>query len=84
MGIIGLGKVGGRVALRSRAFEMDVIVYDPYISEKRASDFGTKLVPLDELVETADVISVHTPLNDETRDMVTAEHFTRASCLEYG
>ncbi|MEN8687350.1 MAG: NAD(P)-dependent oxidoreductase, partial [Desulfuromonadales bacterium] len=36
MGIIGLGKVGGRVALRARAFEMDVIVYDPYISEKRA------------------------------------------------
>jgi D-3-phosphoglycerate dehydrogenase len=77
MGIVGLGKVGGRVALRSRAFEMDVIVYDPYISEKRAADFGTKLVSLDELVETADVISVHTPLNDETRDMVTAEHFAR-------
>ena len=47
MGIIGLGKVGGRVALRARAFEMDVIVYDPYISEKRATDFGTRLVPLE-------------------------------------
>ena len=75
MGIIGLGKVGGRVALRSRAFEMDVIVYDPYISEKRAKDFATKLVSLDELVSSADVISVHTPLNDETSDLVTAEHF---------
>ena len=77
MGIIGLGKVGGRVALRSRAFEMDVVVYDPYISEKRASDFGTRLVSLDELVSTADVISVHTPLNDETSDLITAEHFTQ-------
>jgi len=75
MGIIGLGKVGGRVALRARAFEMDVVVYDPYISEKRASDFGTRLVPLDQLIRTADVISVHTPLNDETLDLIKAEHF---------
>ncbi len=75
MGIIGLGKVGGRVALRSRAFEMDVVVYDPYISEKRASDFGTRLVSLDQLVGTADVISVHTPLNGETLGLIKAEHF---------
>jgi len=77
MGIIGLGKVGGRVALRSRAFEMDVIVYDPYISEKRAKDFGTRLVSLEELVSSADVISVHTPLNEETHDLVTAAHFAK-------
>ena len=76
MGIIGLGKVGGRVASRSRAFEMDVVVYDPYISEKRAADFGTRLVSLDELVSMADVISVHTPLNDETRDLISGEHFS--------
>ncbi|MDH3454489.1 MAG: phosphoglycerate dehydrogenase, partial [Desulfuromonadales bacterium] len=77
MGIVGLGKVGGRVALRSRAFEMDVVVYDPYISEKRATDFGTRLVSLDELVSTADVISVHTPLNEETHDLITSEHFAK-------
>jgi D-3-phosphoglycerate dehydrogenase len=76
MGIIGLGKVGGRVALRARAFEMEVVVYDPYISEKRAGDFGTRLVSLDQLVSTADVISVHTPLNAETLDLIKAEHFT--------
>ncbi len=75
MGIIGLGKVGGRVALRARAFEMEVVVYDPYISEKRAGDFGTRLVSLDQLVSTADVISVHTPLNAETLDLIKAEHF---------
>ncbi|PLX74211.1 MAG: phosphoglycerate dehydrogenase, partial [Desulfuromonas sp.] len=77
MGIIGLGKVGGRVARRARSFEMDVIVYDPYISEKRAEDFGTRLVSLDELVEQADVISVHTPLNEETTDLVAAEQFEK-------
>ncbi|MDT8442283.1 MAG: phosphoglycerate dehydrogenase [Desulfuromonadales bacterium] len=75
LGIIGLGKVGGRVALRARAFEMEVLVHDPYISEKRASDFGTRLVGLDELVRSADVISVHTPLNEETRDLLDAGHF---------
>jgi len=76
MGIIGLGKVGGRVARRARAFEMDVVVCDPYISEKRAEDFGTCLVELDELIARADVISVHTPLNEETTDLINAEHFT--------
>lgn len=75
LGIIGLGKVGGRVALRAKAFEMEVLTYDPYISEKRAEDFGVKLVSLDDIVRYADVISVHTPLNDETRGMIRAEHF---------
>lgn len=75
MGVIGLGKVGGRVALRARSFEMDVVVYDPYISEKRATDFGTRLVDLDELVRISDVITLHTPLNEETRDLITTEHF---------
>jgi D-3-phosphoglycerate dehydrogenase len=77
LGVIGLGKVGGRVALRARAFEMEVLVYDPYISEKRAADFGTRLVSLDELVAGADVLTVHTPLNDETHDLINAAHFAQ-------
>ncbi|MFA5701283.1 MAG: hydroxyacid dehydrogenase, partial [Desulfuromonas sp.] len=77
MGIIGLGKVGGRVALRAKAFEMDVIAYDPYISEKRGIDLGVKLVDLDEIVRYADVVTVHTPLNDETRGMLQASHFAQ-------
>ncbi len=77
MGVIGLGKVGGRVALRGKAFEMDVIAYDPYISEKRGTDLGVKLVSLEELIRYADVLTVHTPHNDETRGMITAEHFEK-------
>lgn len=77
MGIIGLGKVGGRVALRSKAFEMDVMAYDPYISEKRGRDLGVSLVQLEELVQQADVITVHTPLNAETRGMLHDEHFAQ-------
>ena len=77
LGVVGLGKVGGRVALRSKAFEMEVIAYDPYISEKRGTDLGVKLVSLEELIRYADVLTVHTPLNDETRGMITAEHFSQ-------
>ncbi len=75
VGIIGLGKVGGRVARRCRAFESEVITYDPYISEKRADDFGVKLVPLEDIIRFADIITVHTPLNDETRDLISATNF---------
>jgi len=75
VGVIGLGKVGGRVALRCRAFEANVICYDPYISEKRAEDFGVKLVSLEDVIRFSDIITVHTPLNDETRGLVSAEHF---------
>lgn len=77
LGVIGLGKVGGRVALRGKAFEMDVIAYDPYISEKRGTDLGVKLVSLAELIRYADVLTVHTPLNDETRGMITSDHFSQ-------
>ncbi|PLX81441.1 MAG: phosphoglycerate dehydrogenase [Desulfuromonas sp.] len=77
LGVIGLGKVGGRVALRAKAFEMNVITYDPYISEKRAEDFGVKLVDLDDLLRLSDVITVHTPLNQETRGMLGNEQFER-------
>jgi D-3-phosphoglycerate dehydrogenase len=77
IGVIGLGKVGGRVALRCKAFEAEVIACDPYISEKRGEDFGVKLVSLEDLIRLSDIITVHTPLNDETRGMLSADHFSR-------
>jgi D-3-phosphoglycerate dehydrogenase len=77
LGIIGLGKVGGRVATRSKAFEMEVIACDPYIPKKRGDDLGVRLVSLEEIVAQSDIITVHTPLNDETRGMIRAEHFER-------
>ena len=69
-GVIGLGKVGGRVATRLKAFECEVLGCDPYIATKRAHDLGVKLVPHDEIYKNCDIITVHTPLNDETRDMI--------------
>ena len=69
-GVIGLGKVGGRVATRLKAFECDVLACDPYIALKRAHDLGVKLVSHDEIYKNCDIITVHTPLNEETRDMI--------------
>ncbi len=74
-GVIGLGKVGGRVATRLKAFECEVLACDPYISAKRAHDLGVKLVTLDELCKSSDIITVHTPLNDETRGMIGEREF---------
>lgn len=69
-GVIGLGKVGGRVATRLKAFECDVLGCDPYIAVKRAHDLGVKLVSHEEIYKNCDIITLHTPLNDETRDMI--------------
>jgi D-3-phosphoglycerate dehydrogenase len=75
VGVIGLGKVGGRVATRLKAFECDVIGCDPYISGKRASDLGVRLVSKEEILKQSDIITVHTPLNEETRDMIGPREF---------
>lgn len=74
-GVIGIGKVGGRVATRLKAFECDVLACDPYISVKRAHDLGVKLVSHDEIYKNCDIITVHTPLNEETRGMIGPREF---------
>ncbi len=74
-GVIGIGKVGGRVATRLKAFECEVLACDPYISVKRAHDLGVKLVSHDEIYKNCDIITVHTPLNEETKGMMGAREF---------
>lgn len=73
LGIVGMGNIGARVALRARAFEMDFLVYDPYIPESHVTALGGKLVGLDELVANSDFVTIHCPLNRETRAMVGAK-----------
>jgi D-3-phosphoglycerate dehydrogenase len=70
--VIGLGKVGSRVAARLKAFEMDVLVYDPYIPERRARDLGVRLTDLGTALAHADVVTLHVPLTDETENMIAA------------
>lgn len=74
-GVIGLGKVGGRVATRLKAFECEVLACDPYIAVKRAHDLGVRLVSHDEIYKNCDIITVHTPLNEETKGMIGPREF---------
>jgi D-3-phosphoglycerate dehydrogenase len=72
IGVVGLGKVGSRVAARLRAFETEVLAYDPYVPESRAREVGARLTDFAALVRTADVLTFHVPLTEETVNMVTA------------
>lgn len=72
LGIIGMGNIGARVALRARAFDMSLIVYDPYIPESHVTALGGRWLSLDELLGESDFLTVHCPLNDETERMIAA------------
>ncbi len=72
VGIVGLGKVGSRVAARLRGFETELLVYDPYIPESRAKEFGARLTDFDTLLRESDVITFHVPLTPETENMAAA------------
>ena len=78
-GVIGLGRIGLAAARRAAAFDMRVVFFDPYLSN--GADLSTgydRVHSLDELMATADVVSVHAPLNDETRSLLGAKAFAAA------
>ncbi len=70
LGIIGCGNVGAIVADRALGLKMKVIAYDPFLSPERALELGVERVSLDELLARADFITLHTPLNDATRNLI--------------
>jgi D-3-phosphoglycerate dehydrogenase len=70
IGIIGMGNIGTRVAIRARAFEMNFRVYDPYIPESHVTALGGKWIGLDELLPESDFVTLHCPLTPETRDII--------------
>ena len=71
LGVVGLGRIGAGVAKRAQAFEMNVVAYDPFISQERAKSLGVELMELSELVKTADFITVHMPLTNKTKNMIS-------------
>jgi D-3-phosphoglycerate dehydrogenase len=73
LGIVGMGNIGARVALRARAFEMDLLVCDPYIPESHVTAIGGRWVGLDELLGDSDLVTIHCPLNRETKGMIDAK-----------
>ena len=77
LGIIGFGNIGSRVAKRAQAFEMDVIAYDPYIDPSKALDMGVEYTRKFDDILACDFISIHTPKNKETIDMIGAEEIAK-------
>ncbi len=73
LGVIGLGKLGSRVAKYGLAFEMDVVAWSPNLTKERCDAVGVKLAPsLDDLLQTSDIVTLHVVLNDRSRGMLGA------------
>ncbi len=77
LGIVGLGRIGSEVAKRANAFGMKVLAFDPYLNEQKAKEINVAPVTLDELFKNSDYITVHTPLVDETRHIISKEAFAK-------
>ncbi|PHR58371.1 MAG: phosphoglycerate dehydrogenase [Robiginitomaculum sp.] len=73
LGLIGCGNIGALVAERALGLKMQVLAYDPYLTVERAIEIGVTKVELDDLLAKADVISLHTPLTDQTRNILSAD-----------
>ena len=77
LGIIGCGNIGAIVADRALGLRMRVVAFDPFLSPERALALGVDKVELDELLARADIITLHTPLTDKTRNILSAENLAR-------
>jgi D-3-phosphoglycerate dehydrogenase / 2-oxoglutarate reductase len=78
LGLIGCGNIGSIVADRAQGLKMRVIAYDPFLSPERAADLNVEKVELDALLARADVVSLHTPLTEQTRNLLSRENLGKA------
>jgi D-3-phosphoglycerate dehydrogenase len=78
LGLIGAGNIGSIVASRALGLRMKVIAYDPFLTEDRAVELGVEKVDLDTLLSRADFVTLHTPLTDETRNILSRERLENA------
>jgi D-3-phosphoglycerate dehydrogenase len=77
LGLIGCGNIGSIVADRAQGLKMKVMVYDPFLSEERATELNVEKAELDNVLGRADFISLHTPLNDATRNILNKESLAK-------
>jgi D-3-phosphoglycerate dehydrogenase len=77
LGIIGFGNVGKKVAKVALAMEMDVMVFDPFIPDTKMAEVGVSKAEVFDIVKNADYITVHVPLTDKTKDMISDDQFAQ-------
>ncbi len=77
LGVIGAGNIGGIVCDRARGLKMKVVAYDPFLGEEKAKHMGVEKVELDELLKRADFITLHVPLTDQTRNVLSRENLEK-------
>jgi len=77
LGIIGFGNIGSRVGKRAKAFEMDIVAYDPYIDPRKATDLDIAYTSNFEDILDCDIITIHTPKNKETIGMIASEEIAK-------
>ena len=77
LGIIGLGRLGSQVAEIAKAFRMDVVAWSPNLTAERAAECGARLVTKDDLLATADIVTIHMVLSEKTTDLLTAPDLDR-------
>jgi D-3-phosphoglycerate dehydrogenase / 2-oxoglutarate reductase len=77
LGLIGAGNIGSIVATRALGLKMKVIAYDPFLTPERALELGVEKVELDELLARADFITLHTPLTDQTRNILSRDNLAK-------
>jgi D-3-phosphoglycerate dehydrogenase len=70
LGIIGIGNIGGEVAKRAQALQMNIIAFDPFLSDEQAQKMGVKKAALEEVFKKSDFITIHTPLTSETKNII--------------
>ncbi|MGE3692990.1 MAG: phosphoglycerate dehydrogenase [Novosphingobium sp.] len=77
LGLIGAGNIGSIVASRALGLRMKVVAYDPFLTEERAVEMGVEKADLDTLLAKADFITLHTPLTDQTRNILSRENIAK-------
>lgn len=77
LGIIGFGNIGSRVGIRAKSFDMNIVVYDPYINSSKVIDLGMEYTKqLDDILQ-CDIITIHTPKNNQTVNMIDKEQIAK-------
>ncbi|MBX3193893.1 MAG: phosphoglycerate dehydrogenase [Microbacteriaceae bacterium] len=83
VGIVGLGRIGALIAARLQAFGVEIVAYDPYVTESRAQQLGVTLLSLDDLLATSDFVTIHMPKTPETTGMIGAAQLKAMKTTAY-